>query len=65
MYILKVVGYKEIQNSHLRDEYIRFSGGYDTGDLGKFQRQTKYKLQAAMEMNLLTDFRSNALENEF
>jgi superfamily II DNA or RNA helicase len=57
MYILNVVGKNEITGSHIDNQYVKFSGGYAAGELGHFQRQTKYKLQAAMEMGLLVDFR--------
>ncbi len=65
MYILNVVGTNVVSGSHIDNEYVRFNGGYDTGDLGKFQRQTKYKLQAAMELKLLVDYRSEALSDSF
>jgi superfamily II DNA or RNA helicase len=57
LYILDVVGSNKIKGSHIDTKYIRFSGGYAKSELGHFQRQTKYKLQAAMEMGLLVDFR--------
>jgi superfamily II DNA or RNA helicase len=57
MYILYVLGQNKIKESHIDSKYVRFVGGYSEGDLGHFQRQTKYKLQAAMEMGLLVDFR--------
>ena len=57
MYVLNVVGNNAIAESHIDCQYVRFSGGYAQGELGNFQRQTKYKLQAAMEMGLLVDFR--------
>lgn len=65
MYILNVVGNDQIEGSHIAEQYVRFSGGYDSGDLGKFQRQTKYKLQAAMELKLLVDYRNDALSDSF
>jgi superfamily II DNA or RNA helicase len=64
LYILKTVGDGVLEGTHLRPEYVRFSGGYDK-DIGTFQRQTKYKLQALMEMGLLMDFRDSALEESF
>jgi superfamily II DNA or RNA helicase len=57
MYILYIVGNNKTKDSHIDTQYIRFSGGYADGELGNFQRQTKYKLQATMEMGLLLDFR--------
>lgn len=56
-YILDIVGRQAFQDSHIDEKYVRFAGGYARGELGNFQRQTKYKLQAAMEMGLLIDFR--------
>ncbi len=64
LYILNTVGIGNLDNSHLRDEYVKFSGGYSE-EIGKCQRQTKYKLQAVMEMGLLLDFRSSALSESF
>jgi len=57
MYILDVVGGNKIKDSHIDSQYVRFVGNYAAGELGNSQRQTKYKLQAAMEMGLLVDFR--------
>ena len=57
MYILDVLGRNKIKGSHIDSQYVRFVGNYAAGELGNFQRQTKYKLQAAMEMGLLVDFR--------
>ncbi|GHT02413.1 hypothetical protein AGMMS49525_05880 [Bacteroidia bacterium] len=59
MYIFDIVGRNQIKDSHIAPQYVRFSGGYAEGELGNFQRQTKYKLQAAMEMGLLVDFRKD------
>jgi superfamily II DNA or RNA helicase len=39
------------------DDLIRLSGGFDAGQKGNYERQLKYKLQAAMELGLLTDSR--------
>jgi hypothetical protein len=64
LYILYTIGENKIENSHIRPEYVRFVGSY-SADIGEFQRQTKYKLQALMEMKLLVDFRNNALEEDF
>jgi superfamily II DNA or RNA helicase len=56
MYILNTIGTHSIKGSRIDSEYVKFTGGFDDV-LGKFQRQTKFKLQAAMEMGLLVDFR--------
>lgn len=63
LYILNVIGKNQISGSHIAPEYVRFSGGYSQGELGHFQRQTKYKLQATMEMGLLIDFRKEAIDD--
>ena len=57
LYIMSVVGSGSRKGTYLDDEYVKFSGGYAEGELGNFQRQTKYKLQAAMELGLLVDYR--------
>lgn len=60
MYILKVVGDNTIASSHIASQYVRFEKSEDDKtSLTTFQRQTKYKLQAAMEMGMLVDFRSD------
>lgn len=41
------------------DDLIRLSGGFDAGQKGNYERQLKYKLQAAMELGLITDSRRN------
>lgn len=61
MYILNVVGSNSILTSRIAPQYVRFEKSKDdTTPLSTFQRQTKYKLQAAMEMGILVDFRSDA-----
>lgn len=63
IYILYILGKNKTEGSHIDSKYVRFVGGYSAGDLGHFQRQTKYKLQAAMEMGLLVDFRKENTDN--
>lgn len=65
LYILYIIGSDQVAESNIDPKYVRFVGGYDSGNIGSFQRQTKYKLQAAMEIGLLNDFRDGALEKEF
>lgn len=61
MYILKVVGENSIASSRIAPQYVRFEKSEDDKTpLTIFQRQTKYKLQAAMEMGILVDFRSDS-----
>jgi len=57
LYVLNTIGNGDRHGTYLDDRYVRFAGGYAEGSLGNFQRQTKYKLQAAMEMGLLVDYR--------
>ena len=56
--ILKVFGSGPRRGSHFDDEFIRLRGGLGAGRLGAYQRQVKYKLQAAMELGILPDDRS-------
>ncbi len=58
LYALKVIDENNRSNTHLDDKYIRLRGNLDSDRLGTFQRQTKYKLQALMEMGLLVDDRN-------
>lgn len=61
MYILKTVGDNTIQSSRIAPQYVRFEKSEDDKTpLTTFQRQTKYKLQAAMEMGMLVDFRADS-----
>ena len=61
IYILKTVGDNNITNSHIDPKYYRFEkAADDASTLSTFQRQTKYKLQAAMELGILVDFRSDS-----
>lgn len=55
--ILKVFGTSR-RRTHFDDKYIRLRGAYGEGRLGAYQRQVKYKLQAAMELGILLDDRS-------
>lgn len=38
-------------------QFVRMSGGLAEGRLGRYQRQVKYKLAAAMELGLINDIR--------
>lgn len=60
MYILDIIGGNKVDGSRIDAHYVRFEGNYDKGILGNYQRQTKYKLQAMMEMGILVDFRSDS-----
>ena len=65
MYILNIVGSGSIQGSHISPEYVKFTGNYSEGQMGNFERKTKYALQASMELGLILDFRQEALEQDF
>lgn len=65
LYVLKAVGSRNIEQTRFKAENVRFSGGYDDGVPGNFQRKVKYMLQAAMEMGLLVDYREQALQEDF
>ena len=56
--ILSVFGAGQRDKTHLNDEYIRLRGGLGEGRLSTYRRQVKYKLQAAMELGILTDDRN-------
>jgi hypothetical protein len=65
MYVLNTVGSHSIQGSHISPEYVKFTGNYSEGQMGNFERKTKYALQASMELGLIIDFRQEALEQDF
>ncbi|MBU2859141.1 DEAD/DEAH box helicase [Acidithiobacillus ferrooxidans] len=58
--LLKVFGSGNRDGTHFDDEYIRLRGGLGENRLGTYQRQIKYKLQAAMELGILPDDRTFA-----
>ena len=55
--ILWYYGLPSREGSQFDDQYIRLRGGYGEGRLGTYQRQLKYKLQAAMELGIIEDDR--------
>ncbi|WP_414575101.1 DEAD/DEAH box helicase family protein [Anabaena sp. CCY 9402-a] len=63
--ILKVFGSGNRAGSHLDDEFIRLRGGLGENRLGTYQRQVKYKLQAAMELGILPDDRNFAADEVY
>lgn len=66
LYIIKTIDGGNIENSHLADKYVRIRGNLSQEKrLGGFQRQTKYKLQAVMEMGLIVDDRTIGNEQAF
>lgn len=58
LFILRALATGEREHTHIDDKFIRLRGGFDAGRVGTFQRQTKYKLQAAMELGIIVDDRS-------
>ena len=63
--ILKVFGSGNRAGTHFADEFIRLRGGLNDNRLGGYQRQVKYKLQAAMELGILPDDRSFAKDETY
>lgn len=57
LYALKIPGDNKLENTNFDDKFVRVRGGLSSDRLGSFQRQTKYKLQALMEMGLINDDR--------
>ena len=58
LYIIRVVNSGQFKKSHLSEKFVKLRGTFDSGRLGIFQRQTKYKLQGLMELGLLIDDRT-------
>jgi len=65
LYIIKIVHSGRFKGTHLDEKYVRMRGGLNSGRLGAFQRQTKYKLQGLMELGLLVDDRTVAKEETY
>ena len=64
-YILKILGTKKRRGSHIDEKYVRIRGNLGKKRLGTFQRQTKYKLQAAMEFGWVVDDRNFAAGEQY
>lgn len=67
-HILSILWYFGLPNRRgtaFDDDYIRLRGGLSQGRRGRYQRQLKYKLQAAMELGLLEDDRRAPPNNDF
>ena len=58
--ILDILGRSTRRGTAFDDQYVRLRGGLDNGRVGIYQRQIKYKLQAAMELGIITDDRQVA-----
>ena len=63
--ILYFFGSGKRTGSPFDDEYIRLRGGLGEGRLSTYRRQVKYKLQAAMELKILTDDRHYAADQDY
>jgi superfamily II DNA or RNA helicase len=63
--ILWFFGLTKRSGTHFDDRFIKMRGGLDEGRVGNYQRQVKYKLQAAMELGILEDDRSASTEEDF
>ena len=65
LFALKIIGENKRKNAHFDDKYVRLRGNFDSGRVGAFQRQTKYKLQGIMEMCLIVDDRNYGPDEEY
>lgn len=65
LYIIKTIKSGKFKNTNLDDNYIRIRGNLSSGQLGTFQRQTKYKLQGIMEIGLILDDRTLGNDTPF
>lgn len=63
--ILKIFHANNRTGTHFDDKYIRLRGNYGSGRIGTYQRQVKFKLQAAMELGILTDDRKFPAINDY
>ena len=63
--ILYFFGSGKRTGSPFDDKYIRLRGGLGEGRLSTYRRQVKYKLQAAMELKILTDDRHYAADQDY
>ena len=63
--ILYFFGSGKRTGSPFDDKYIRLRGGLGEGRLSIYRRQVKYKLQAAMELKILTDDRHYAADQDY
>ena len=64
LYILKVLYEGKRAGTYLDNKFIRIRGNLEDEELGRFQRQVKYKLQGMMEMGLVMDDRQMPEEPE-
>ncbi len=65
LYALKVIGKSMREDSHLADEFIRLRGNIGAGDIGGFQRKSKYLLIAMMQLGLIEDNRNVGNQSDY
>lgn len=58
LYILKILKDGNTKNTPIDSKYVRMRGNFSNDREGAIQRQTKYKLQAMMELGLIDDDRA-------
>jgi superfamily II DNA or RNA helicase len=63
--ILWCFGLPDRTGTHFDDRFVKMRGGLGEGRIGTYQRQAKYKLQAAMELGILEDDRAAPSEGTF
>ena len=67
-HVLSIVwhfGLKSRAGTAFDNKYIRMRGGLGEGRLGAYQRQVKYKLQAAIELGLISDDRRAPIDQVY
>lgn len=63
--IVKVFGRGSNAGTQFDEQFIRLRGGLGDDRLGSYQRQVKYKIQAAMELGILPDDRNFAKDETY
>lgn len=63
--ILWFFGQPSRSGTHFDNRFLKMRGGLSDGRSGAYERQVKYKLQAAMELGILEDDRTAPVEGEF
>jgi len=65
LYILQVLASGQRNGTLLDEHYVRLRGNLDKGRIGNLQRQTKYKLQAMMELGVIPNDRELGLNENY
>ena len=63
--ILWFFGQPSRSGTRFDNRFLKMRGGLSEGRAGAYERQVKYKLQAAMELGILEDDRTAPVEGEF